>query len=77
MMVHLSFDNKSQVLQKQLLKILKKDYCFPTNELHKSIDLLKINAIAEQEVDTFVHNYFINNLHITCKSASMKKEKRS
>ena len=77
MMVLLSFNNKSQVLQDQFLKNLKKDYCFPTDDLHKSMDLLKINAIAEQEVDTFVHNYFINNLHITCKSASMKKEKRS
>ena len=79
MMVLLIFDNKSQVLKNQLLKI-KKIYCFPTDELHKSLDLpdlLKINAIAEQEVDTFVHNYFINNLHITYKSASMKKEKRS
>ena len=77
MMVLLSFNNKSQVLQDQFLKNLKKDYCYPTDDLHKSMDLLKINAIAEQEVDTFVHNYFINNLHITCKSASMKKVKRS
>ena len=77
MMVLLSFNNKSQVLQDQFLKNLKKDYCYPTDDLHKSVDLLKINAIAEQEVDTFVHNYFINNLQITCKSASMKIEKRS
>ena len=69
MMVLLSFNNKSQVLQNQLLKILKKDYCFPTDELHKSMDLLKINAIAEQDV----YNYFIDNLQITYKSSSMKK----
>ena len=45
---------------KLAFKNSKKDYCFPTDDLHKSMDLLKINAIAEQEVDTFVHNYFIN-----------------
>ena len=61
---------------KPAFKDSKKKYCFPTDELHKFMDLpdlLKINAMAEQEVDTFVHNYFINNLHITFKSASMKK----
>ena len=77
MMVLLSFSKKSQVLHNQLLKILKKDYCYATDELHKSMDLLKINAIAEQEIDTFVNNNFLNNLQITCKSASMKIEKRS
>ena len=55
--------NKIQVLQNQLLKVLlKKDYRFPTDELHKSMDLLKINDIAEQEIVTFVHNYFTNIL---------------
>ena len=69
MMVLLSFNNKSQVLQDQFLKNLKKDYCYPTDDLHKSMYLLKINAIAEQDV----YNYFIDNLQITCKSSSMKK----
>ena len=34
--------NKIQVIQNQLLKVLlKKDYRFPTDELHKSMELLK------------------------------------
>ena len=41
---------------------LKKDYRSPTNELHKSMDILKINDIVEQEIVTFVHNYYRNNL---------------
>ena len=54
---------KIQTLQNQLLKVLlKKNYRFSTNELHKSMDLLKINDIAEQEILTFVHNYFTDNL---------------
>ena len=54
---------KIQTLQNQLLKVLlRKDYRFSTNELHNSMDLLKINDIAEQEIVTFVHNYFSNKL---------------
>ena len=52
-----------QTLQNQLLKVLlRKDYRFSTNELHNSMDLLKINDIVEQEIVTFVHNYFSNKL---------------
>ena len=55
--------NKIQVIQNQLLKVLlKKDYRFPTDELHKSMELLKVTDITEQEIVTFVHNYFRNNL---------------
>ena len=55
--------NKIQVLQNQLLKVLlKKDYRSPTDQLHKSMDILKVNDIAEQEIVTFVHNYFRNKL---------------
>ena len=54
---------KIQTLQNQLLKVLlKKDYRFSTNELHKSMDLLKINDIADQEILSFVHNYFSKKL---------------
>ena len=54
---------KIQTLQNQLIKVLlRKDPRFATNELHKSLDLLKINDIAEQEIVTFVHNYFSNKL---------------
>ena len=52
-----------QTLQNCLLKVLTKNtYRFSTNELHNSLDLLKVNDIAEQEIVTFVHNYFSNNL---------------
>ena len=54
---------KIQTLQNQLLKVLlRKDYRFSTNELHKSMDLLKINDIADQEILSFVHNYFSKKL---------------
>ena len=50
---------KIQTLQNQLLKVLlRKDYRFSTNELHNSMDLLKIDDIADQEILSFVHNYF-------------------
>ena len=52
-----------QTLQNCLLKVLTKNtYRFSTNELHNSLDLLKVNDIAEQEIVTFVHNYFSNRL---------------
>ena len=54
---------KIQTLQNQLLKVLlKKEYRYSTNELHKSLDILKVNDIAEQEIATFVHKYFLNKL---------------
>ena len=52
-----------QTLQNQLLKILlKKYYRFSTHEFHKYMDLLKINDIADQEILSFVHNYFSKKL---------------
>ena len=42
--------------------ILKKDYQYPTDELHTSMDILKVNDIAKQEIVTFVHGYFRNKL---------------
>ena len=54
---------KVQTLQNQLLKVLlKKDYRYSTNELHKSLDVLKVSDIADQEIIAFVHKYFSNNL---------------
>ena len=41
---------------------MKKDYRHSTNELHKSLEILKVNDIAEQEIATFVHKYFLNKL---------------
>ena len=52
-----------QTLQNCLLKVLtKKSYHFSTDKLHNSLDLLKVEDIAVQEVVTFVHNYFSNSL---------------
>ena len=52
-----------QTLQNCLLKVLTRNtYRFSTNELHNSLDLLKVEDIANQEVVTFVHNYFSNSL---------------
>ena len=46
-----------------LLKVLTKNtYCFSTNELNNSLDLLKVEDIANQEVVTFAHSYFSNSL---------------
>ena len=54
---------KIQTLQNQLLKVLlRKDYRFSTNKLHNSMDLLKIDDIADQEILSFVHNYFSKKL---------------
>ena len=40
----------------------KNTYHFSTDELHNSLDLLKVEDIADQEVVTLVHNYFSNRL---------------
>ena len=52
-----------QTIQNQLLKVLSgKNYRFSTNELHDEFDLLLVKDIANQEVVSFVHNFFSNNL---------------
>ena len=52
-----------QTLQNQLLKVLSgKKYRFSTNELHKELNILKVEDIAKQEILTFVHNFFANKL---------------
>ena len=48
-----------QTLQNQLLKVLsEKTYRYPTEKLHKELNLLLIDDISKQEMLTFVHNYF-------------------
>ena len=55
--------NKIQTLQNQLLKVLSgKNYLYSTKKLHKELDVLLIEDLAKQELLTFVHNYFSNNL---------------
>ena len=52
-----------QKLQNQLLKVLSgKKFRFPTDELHDEFELLTVKDITEQEILTFVHNFFSNNL---------------
>ena len=46
-----------------MLKVLSgKKYRFSTNELHKELNILKVEDIAKQEILTFVHNFFANKL---------------
>jgi len=35
---------------------------FPTDDLHDEFELLTVKEITEQEILTFVHNFFTNNL---------------
>ena len=52
-----------QKIQNQLLKVLSgKKFRFPTDELHDEFELLMVKDISEQEVLTFVHNFFSDNL---------------
>ena len=52
-----------QTLQNQLLKVLAgKEYRFSTDKLHVEFELLKVKDIKEQEILTFVHNFFSNSL---------------
>ena len=52
-----------QTLQNQLLKVLSgKDYRFSTDKLHDEFYILKVNDITNQEVLTFVFNFFSNGL---------------
>ena len=55
--------NRVQTLQNQLLKVLLgKKYRFPTDNLHRELNILKVRDISNQEILTFVHKYFANKL---------------
>merc|ERR1711888_484446 len=50
-----------QTLQNQLLKVLLgKKFRFPTDDLLHELKILKLKDITNQEILTFVHNYFSN-----------------
>ena len=52
-----------QTLQNILLKVLAgKKYRYSTDKLHNEFDLLKVSDITNQEVLTFVYNFFSNGL---------------
>ena len=52
-----------QTLQNKLLKVLAgKKYRYSTDKLHNEFDLLKVSDITNQEVLTFVYNFFSNGL---------------
>ena len=38
---------------------------FPTDDLHRELNILKVRDITNQEILTFVHNYFNNKLPAT------------
>ena len=40
----------------------KKKYRYPTEKLHRELELLLVEDIANQELLTFVHNFFSNSL---------------
>ena len=52
-----------QILQNKLLKVLAgKKYRYSTDKLHDEFNLLKVSDITNQEVLTFVYNFFSNRL---------------
>ena len=52
-----------QTLQNKLLKVLAgKKYRYSTDKLHDEFYILKVNDITNQEVLTFVFNFFSNGL---------------
>ena len=54
---------KIQTLQNQHLKVIsEKKYHYPTEQLYKEFKLLLVKYLANQELPTFVHNYFSNSL---------------
>ena len=55
--------NKIQFLQNQLLKVLSsKKFRYSTDKLHNEFEILKVKDMVNQEILTFVHNYFSNSL---------------
>ena len=54
---------KIQVIQNKLLKVISNQkYRTPTNELHNSLELLKVKDIFTQELLTFVQDFNNNKL---------------
>ena len=55
--------NKIQFLQNQLLKVLSsKKIRYSTDRLHNEFEILKVEDMVNQEILTFVYNYFANSL---------------
>ena len=55
--------NKIQTLQNKLLKVLSsKKFRYSTDKLHNEFEILKVNDMLNQEVLTFVFNYFDKRL---------------
>ena len=52
-----------QILQNRLLKVLAdKVFRYSTDKLHDEFEMLKVTDVANQEILTFVFNYFNGNL---------------
>ena len=57
--------NKVQIIQNKLLKVItNQKYRTPTNDLHNSLEILKVKDILTQETLSFVHNFTHNKLPI-------------
>ena len=57
--------NKVQIIQNKLLKVItNQKYRTPTNDLHNSLEILKVKDILTQETLGFVHNFTHNKLPI-------------
>ena len=60
---HKSKVMKLQTLQNQLLKVLlRKNYRYPTEQLHKELKLMTVENITKHETLTFVHKALSNSL---------------
>ena len=58
-----TYMKRIQTLQNKLLKVLAgKKYRYSTDKLHDEFNLLKVSDITNQEVLTFVYNFFSNRL---------------
>ena len=54
---------KIQTIQNKLIKVItNKNHRTPTNELHNSLEILKVKDILFQEILCFVHNFVSGNL---------------
>ena len=65
--------NQIQTLQNKLMKVLlRKNYMYPTNQLHNDLNILKITDIFKQEILIFVFSQYhkllpeiFNNYYVT------------
>ena len=60
--------SKIQILSNKLLKyLLKLDQDTPSNDLHKTIKILKVEDLVNVNILSFVKNAFMTNVQISSK----------